>query len=215
MRPQITASLLDIGVIPIVRVHSSDMALRIAEALLEGGARTVEITATVPGAPRVIEALSQRFPELLVGAGTILDEASGRAVIDAGARYLITVGTIGEVITVAHRYGLPAIPGVLTPTEAVLALNLGADVLKLFPASTVGPSYLKALRGPLPQAIWCPTGGVDLENLGEWMAAGASLVGVGSPLLQDVAKTNDMAALSRRTRTFVDEWARLREGGAA
>lgn len=210
MKTAIMNRLLEVGVIPIVRVDSANMALRIAEALLEGGAGTVEITATVPGAPRVIESLGQRFPELLVGAGTVLDEATARAAIDAGARYVISVGTLPAMIRTAHRYGVPALPGILTPTEAVAALEAGADALKLFPASAVGPAYLKALRAPLPQAVWCPTGGVNLENLGEWVAAGASLVGVGSPLLQDVARTRDFAALAHRTRTWMDEWRRLR-----
>lgn len=210
MKASIMARLLGAGVIPIVRVDSEDTALRVAEALLEGGAGTVEITATVPGANRVIEALNRRFPELLIGAGTILDEATARAAIEAGALYIISVGLIRDVISTAHRYGIPALPGVLTPTEVVSALEAGADALKLFPAAAVGPAYLRALRAPLPQAVWCPTGGVDLASLGEWVAAGASLVGVGSPLLQDVVRTNDFEALVTRTRAWVDAWQRLR-----
>lgn len=209
MKTAIMNQLLAVGVIPIVRVNDADLALRIADALLEGGAGTIEITATVPGAPRVIESLTKRFPDLLVGAGTILEETDARKAIDAGARYLVTVAMLPAVIKTAHRYGLPALPGVFTPTEAVAALEAGADALKLFPASAVGPAYLKALRAPLPQAVWCPVGGVELENLGQWVTAGASLVGVGSPLLQDVARTRDFAALARRMRAWVDEWRRV------
>ncbi|HLT57574.1 MAG: bifunctional 4-hydroxy-2-oxoglutarate aldolase/2-dehydro-3-deoxy-phosphogluconate aldolase [Limnochordales bacterium] len=209
MKASILNRLLETGVMPVVRVDSADLALRVAEALLEGGAGTVEITATVPGSPRVIEALSQRFPELLVGAGTIWDAASARAAIDAGARYIVSAGLVPEVIATAHRYGVPAMPGVMTPTEAAQALAAGADVLKLFPASLLGPSYLKALRGPLPHALWCPTGGVQLDNLAEWVAAGVSMVGIGSPLLQDVAKTRDFAALAQRMRQWNEAWRGL------
>lgn len=209
MKASILNRLLETGVMPVVRVDSADLALRVAEALLEGGAGTVEITATVPGSPRVIEALSQRFPELLVGAGTIWDAASARAAIDVGARYIVSAGLVPEVIATAHRYGVPAMPGVMTPTEAAQALAAGADVLKLFPASLLGPSYLKALRGPLPHALWCPTGGVQLDNLAEWVAAGVSMVGIGSPLLQDVAKTRDFAALAQRMRQWNEAWRGL------
>lgn len=212
MRPQITARLLDIGLIPIVRVDSEETALRIAKALLEGGAQTAEITFTVPRATRVIESLRNEFPELLVGAGTILDAASARAAVDSGAQYLISAGLVTEMVTTAHRYGIPAIPGVLTPTEAIRALEAGADVLKLFPASTVGPAYLKALRGPLPQAVWCPTGGVSFDNLADWIDAGASLIGIGGPLQQDVARTGDFGALAERARLFMEEWHRLKSG---
>jgi len=209
VKATIVNRLLAIGVMPIVRVDSADTALRIAEALLEGGAGTVEITATVPRSPQVIEALSRRYPELLVGAGTIWDAAAARAAIDAGARYIVSAGLMPDVIAVAHRYGVPVIPGVFTPTEAAQALAAGADVLKLFPASVVGPGYLKALRGPLPQALWCPTGGVQLDNLADWVAAGASMAGIGSPLLRDVVKTGDYAALAGRVRQWMAAWQAL------
>ena len=205
--------LLEIGVIPVVRADSQETALRIADALLEGGAGTIEITATVPGSPRVIEALCQRFPELLVGAGTIWDEASARAAIDAGARYIVSAGLSLDVIATANRYGVPVIPGILTPTEAAQALAAGADVLKLFPAGAVGPAYLKALRGPLPQALWCPSGGVQVDDLREWVEAGASMVGAASPLMQDVVKTHDYAALTQRMRRWVEEWRRVHGAG--
>lgn len=215
MRAQVVARLMDIGVIPVVRVHSDELALRISDALLAGGARTVEITFSVPGAPKVIAALRDKFPDLLVGAGTVLDEAAARAAVDAGAQYVVSPGFSPAVIRAAHRFGIPAMPGVLTPTEAVAALEAGADVLKLFPASTVGPSYLKALRAPLPQAIWCPSGGVDLDNMESWVKAGAHMVGVGSPLLGDAATGGDMGALTERTRRFMEAWARLRPAGGS
>src|SRR5690606_25859255 len=119
VRAQVVARLMDIGVIPVVRVHSDELALRISDALLAGGARTVEITFSVPGAPKVIAALRDKFPALLVGAGTVLDEAAARAAVDAGAQYVVSPGFSPAVIRAAHRFGIPAMPGVLTPTEAV------------------------------------------------------------------------------------------------
>jgi len=209
MKPLTLQRLLEIGVIPVVRADSPETALRITDALLEGGARTIEITATVPGSPKVIETLSRRFPDMLIGAGTIWDEASARAAIGAGARYIVTAGLVPAVIATAKRYGLPVIPGILTATEAAQALAAGADVLKLFPAGVVGPAYLKAMRGPLPQALWCPSGGVQVTDLAQWVAAGASLVGAASSLIQDVSQTQDYAALTQRMRHWMEEWQRL------
>ena len=209
MKPLTLQRLLEIGVIPVVRADSPETALRITDALLEGGARTIEITATVPGSPKVIETLSRRFPDMLIGAGTIWDEASARAAIDAGARYIVTAGLVPAVIATAKRYGLPVIPGILTATEAAQALAAGADVLKLFPAGVVGPAYLKAMRGPLPQALLCPSGGVQVTDLAQWVAAGASLVGAASSLIQDVSQTQDYAALTQRMRHWMEEWQRL------
>lgn len=214
MRVSILNTLFATGVIPVVRAESTDAAVRVSEALLEGGMSSIEITFTVPGATRVIDTLRQRYPDLLVGAGTILDEATARAAVNAGAHYLVSVGIVRGMIETAHRYGLPAFPGVYTPTEAVQALSLGADVLKLFPASSGGPSHLAALRAPLPQAYWCPTGGIGLDNLADWVKAGADLVGIGSPLLQDAVQTGDMQGLTERARRWVAQWRRLKEGTA-
>ncbi|MBE3597493.1 MAG: bifunctional 4-hydroxy-2-oxoglutarate aldolase/2-dehydro-3-deoxy-phosphogluconate aldolase [Limnochordaceae bacterium] len=209
---QILGAIIDIGMIPIIRVGHPETALRVGQALLEGGLRTLEVTFTVPGADRVIESLRREHPDLLVGAGTVLDEATARAAVAAGAHYLVSAGTFEPVIRTAHRYGLPVFPGVMTPTEAVQALELGADVLKLFPASVLGPEYLKALRAPLPQALWCPTGGVSLDNLQAWFEAGATVVGVGGPLLRDVERSGDYAGLRERARTFVHKIEEIRAG---
>ncbi|HEY8498836.1 MAG TPA: bifunctional 4-hydroxy-2-oxoglutarate aldolase/2-dehydro-3-deoxy-phosphogluconate aldolase, partial [Limnochordales bacterium] len=183
--------LSKVGIVPVVRVRQRETALRLVEALLAGGLEAIEITFTVQGAPEVIAAVSQRFPEVLVGAGTVLDEAAARAAVEAGARFVVSPGTVEPVVRAARRAGVAVMPGVLTPTEALRALELGADALKLFPASVVGPGYLKAVRAVLPGVIWCPTGGIDLESLGDWLRAGAAFVGVGSPLLGDVEVTGD------------------------
>lgn len=210
-RATVVQKMIDVGVVPIVRVNSEETALRVSEALLEGGVRTIEVTFTVPGATRVISALRDRHPELLVGAGTVCDAATARQAVDAGAQYLLSLGLVPEMVETAHRYGLPAVPGVLTPTEALRGLELGADILKLFPASLGGPGYLKALRAPLPQATWCPTGGVALENLRDWAQAGAAMVGVGGPLLKDVVQTGDYRGLTERAKQFIEGWQAARQ----
>lgn len=210
-RATVVQKMIDVGVVPIVRVNSEETALRVSEALLEGGVRTIEVTFTVPGATRVISALRDRYPELLVGAGTVCDAATARQAVDAGAQYLLSLGLVPEMVETAHRYGLPAVPGVLTPTEALRGLELGADILKLFPASLGGPGYLKALRAPLPQATWCPTGGVALENLRDWAQAGAAMVGVGGPLLKDVVQTGDYRGLTERAKQFIEGWQAARQ----
>lgn len=204
--------LSTIGIVPVVRVRQRETALRLVEALLAGGLEAIEITFTVQGAPEVIAAVSQRFPEVLVGAGTVLDEAAARAAVEAGARFVVSPGTVEPVVRAARRTGVAVMPGVLTPTEALRALELGADALKLFPASAVGPGYLKAVRAVLPGVIWCPTGGIDLESLGDWLRAGAAFVGVGSPLLGDVEVSGDYRAVTERARLYVDRLRELRAG---
>ncbi len=202
--------LAAIGIVPVVRVKRRDTALRLVEALLEGGLEAIEITFTVQGAPDVIAAVSEKFPEVLVGAGTVLNEGAAASAIAAGARFIVSPATVEPVIRAARRAVVPVIPGVLTPTEAVRALELGADALKLFPASTVGPSYLKALRAVLPGVVWCPTGGIELDSLGQWLQAGAAFVGVGSPLLGDVETSGDYAGVTARARAYVNRVRELR-----
>lgn len=204
--------LVQAGVIPVVRVFSPEVALRVADALVEGGAATVEVTFTVPGAPRVMETLRERYPQTLIGAGTVLGGAEAAAAVEAGAQYLVSPGVQEEVVRAARQAGLPAVAGVMTPTEALRALQLGAEVLKVFPASVLGPGWLRAVREVLPGARWCPTGGVSPDNLAEWVRAGATLVGVGAALLQDVEETGDYAALARRTGQFVQHFRELHRG---
>jgi 2-dehydro-3-deoxyphosphogluconate aldolase / (4S)-4-hydroxy-2-oxoglutarate aldolase len=187
------------GIIPIIRVPGADEALRLTQAVLEGGIDVVEVTMTVPGALQVLERLAVGSGDsLLLGAGTVLDPESARLCILAGARFLVTPNLEPSVIRMAHRYGVPVAAGAMTPTEVARALEEGADLIKLFPSSGLGPSYLKALRAPLPQAPLVPTGGVSLENIGDWFAAGAVAVGVGGELTAG----GDPATVTRRAREF-------------
>ena len=182
----------EVGIVPVVRAPSPELAMRAAEAVLAGGISIFEITMTVPDAPAVIRALVERLGNrAVVGAGTVLDAEAARRCIEAGAAFIVSPGLDLGTIAAAHERGVPIMPGALTPTEVITAWKAGADMVKIFPASAVGgPKYLKALKGPLPDVKMLPTGGVNAQTAGEFIAAGACALGVGSELV-------DIAALSR------------------
>ena len=177
-------SLLEIGIVPIVRADSAEKALRAAQAICRGGLRALEITMTVPKAIQVIEKVADEFgAEMLVGAGSVLDAETARACMLAGAEFFVTPSLNLKTIEICHRYGKVVMPGALTPTEVLTAWEAGADLVKIFPCGNVGgPKYIKALKAPLPQVPMVPTGGVSLENTAEFLKAGASAVAVGSEL---------------------------------
>jgi 2-dehydro-3-deoxyphosphogluconate aldolase/(4S)-4-hydroxy-2-oxoglutarate aldolase len=182
-------TLLDIGIVPIVRTESVEPALEAARAICRAGLRTLEVTMTVPGALKVLESLADEFgDELLLGAGTVLDPETARVCMLAGAEFIVTPSLNIRTIEICKRYSKAIIPGALTPTEAVSAWEAGADMVKIFPVGNMGgPSYIKALKAPLPQIRMIPTGGVNLENIADFFAAGASAVAVGSELVNKKA----------------------------
>jgi 2-dehydro-3-deoxyphosphogluconate aldolase/(4S)-4-hydroxy-2-oxoglutarate aldolase len=175
----------EIGLVPIVRVPTEEEAMRAAEAIAQGGIGIAEITMTVPGALRVLEGVAGRYGDkVLLGAGTVLDPETCRAAMLAGAEFIVTPSLNLRVIEMARRYGKPIFSGSLTPTEVVTTWQAGADMVKVFPCGAVGgPKYIKALKGPLPQIEMVPTGGVNLENAGEYIKAGAAAVAVGGELV--------------------------------
>jgi len=177
-----------VGIVPVVRAPSPELALRAAEALLAGGVSVLEITMTVPNALAVVELLNQRFGErALVGAGTVLDAAQANACLDAGARFIVSPGLDLATVAAVRARDIAILPGALTPTEVMAAAKAGADMVKIFPCSAAGgPSYLRALRGPLPHVKLLPTGGVSLATAHEYIAAGAVALGVGTELV-DIA----------------------------
>jgi 2-dehydro-3-deoxyphosphogluconate aldolase / (4S)-4-hydroxy-2-oxoglutarate aldolase len=180
-RWELMTRLTEQRVFGIVRTADADTALQAAEAVLDAGLHAVEITLTSPGALDVIERLAAR-PDVLVGAGTVLDTPSARLALLAGARFLVSPSLHPEVIRTAHRYGAAAIPGTGSPTEIVAALEAGADGVKLYPAAALGPRWLARVREPLPQAPLIPTGGITVEDVPDWIAAGAVACGIGSGL---------------------------------
>ena len=177
------------GLIPVIRVSSAPEAILVADAIKEAKGSLIEITMSVPGAIDVIKELAQKYgDEVIMGAGTVLDTETGRAALLAGAQFIVTPTLDLDLIQLAHRYSAVIIPGALTPTEILAAWNAGADMVKVFPAAQVGgPEYIKALKGPLPQILLVPTGGVTLQNAGAFIRAGAIALGVGGELVDKKA----------------------------
>jgi 2-dehydro-3-deoxyphosphogluconate aldolase/(4S)-4-hydroxy-2-oxoglutarate aldolase len=205
-RAETCARIEEIGIVPVVRASSAEVALRAAEAVLAGGISIFEITMTVPDAPAVIRTLSARLgSRAVVGAGTVLDAEAAARCLDAGAAFIVSPGFDPATVAAAHARGVPAMPGALTPTEVIAAWKAGADMVKIFPASAVGgPKYLRALRGPLPDVKLLPTGGVNATTAADYIAAGAAALGVGSELVDPAALARgDDALLTTRARELV------------
>jgi 2-dehydro-3-deoxyphosphogluconate aldolase/(4S)-4-hydroxy-2-oxoglutarate aldolase len=199
--------IVEVGLIPVVRASSADEAGSIVEAIKEGGLSILEITMTVPGALRVIEQVADRYEDkILLGAGTVLDAETARAVILAGAQFVVTPSLKVSTIEVCKRYSKVVIPGALTPTEVLTAWEAGADFVKVFPCDNVGgPKYIKALKGPFPQIDLIPTGGVNLHSAAEFLAAGSAALAVGSELVDKKAvSAGDFAKITDNARKFLD-----------
>ena len=207
--------LRELGAVAVVRLHSTEAALRVVDALHAGGVHALEITVTVPDALRVIGAVVQRFGDAVcVGVGTVLDAATARAAVDAGAAYVVSPVFRAEVLAEAHRLGVPAMPGAFTPTEALAAHEAGADVVKIFPADSLGPAFIKGVLAPMPFLRLMPTGGVTPDNVPTWLAAGAVAVGLGGALVDPaVVARGDWDEISARARRVADGVATAR--GAA
>ena len=177
-------SLQEIGLVPVLRADSVEQALALAAAIADGGVPVLEITMTVPGAIQVMRRLAQQRPDILIGAGTVLDPETARICILEGAQFIVSPALNLHTIEMCHRYSIAVLPGALTPTEVVNAWQAGADVVKVFPASALGGArYLTALKGPLPQVKLIPTGGVSLATARDFLEAGAFALGVGSDLV--------------------------------
>ena len=183
-REEVCALIKTIGILPSVRTSSQDLAGFAAETVYAAGIPIVEITLTVPGALEVVNDLARRFPDLAVGAGTVLDEESAKQCIDAGARFLTSPGFVPEVVVYAKKAGVVTLPGALTPTEIIAAWKAGSDFVKIFPTGHVGGvQYVRALKVPLPQIPLIATGGVNQVNAFDFILAGATAIGVGGELL--------------------------------
>jgi 2-dehydro-3-deoxyphosphogluconate aldolase/(4S)-4-hydroxy-2-oxoglutarate aldolase len=184
-RSEICRRIAEVGIVPVVRVDSAELARVAVEALIAAGIPVVEITLTVPDANAVIEEISRRFEDrVLVGAGTVTSAAQARDAALAGAQFIVSPGLDADIIHAGHALGRPVIAGVLTPTEIMAATRAGADWLKIFPCAALGgASYLRALRGPFPELPLLPTGGVSLQTAADYLNAGAVALGVGSELV--------------------------------
>lgn len=194
-------------VVPIIRTASREWAVQAAEVLAAAGLTVIEVTFTVPDAAQVIRGLRARFPHVLIGAGTVTHPQTAEEAVDAGAQFLLSPSLSPGMVEVARRRGVLAVPGAFTPTEVVQALDLGAEMVKIFPAETGGPRHIRAILAPLPHARLLPTGGVTPENIGEWFRAGAVAVGIGSALVGPGDRPVDAAALRARTDTMIQALA--------
>jgi 2-dehydro-3-deoxyphosphogluconate aldolase/(4S)-4-hydroxy-2-oxoglutarate aldolase len=194
------------GVVAIMRAKSSDQLLAAADAVLAGGVNAIEVTMTTPGALEVIEQATAKYgADVIFGAGSVLDPETARAVILAGAQFVVAPTLNLKTIEVCKRYSVPVIPGAYTPTEILTAWEAGADMVKVFPASAGGPAYIKAVKAPLPQIRLVPVGGVNLNTTADFIRAGADVVGVGGALIsQKLLDDGDFDAIIERA-------ARLRE----
>ena len=182
---QILSFITEIGIVPVVRTSSAESAIKAIEAIYRGGVRSAEITMTVPGAIKALEKIADQFGDkIMLGAGTVLDPETARACMLAGAQFFVTPSLNLATIEIAKRYSKVICAGALTPTEVLAAWQAGSDVVKIFPANSVGgPKYIKSLKGPFPQIEMIPTGGVNLETAGEFLKAGACAVAVGGELV--------------------------------
>ena len=214
-RNAVRTRIEEIGIFPGIRVKAADQALYAAETLYRAGIPVAEITMTVPDAIEVIRKLAQSFPEMIVGAGTVLDKDTAERCLDAGATFLTSTGLVPEVIESALKRNIVAIPGALTPTEVIAAWKSGADFVKLYPSAPVGGDmYIRSLKVPLPQVKLIAAGGVNQQNATKFIIAGASSIGVGVELLprDAVQRRQDhrIHELARRFLGFVAE-ARVTE----
>jgi 2-dehydro-3-deoxyphosphogluconate aldolase/(4S)-4-hydroxy-2-oxoglutarate aldolase len=193
------------GIVAVIRMKEPDKLRAVVDAIAEGGVRAMEVTMTVPGAVDLIRQLAPTMPQgFLLGAGTVTDADTAARVIDAGAQFIVSPVFRRDVVSACQRRDVPAMPGCFTPTEILDAWDAGADIVKVFPATALGPGYIKDVRAPLPQVKLMPTGGVTLDNAGDWIRAGAVAVGVGTALLDKQAiASGDYNTLRRNAERIV------------
>ena len=194
----------DGGLVAVIRANDGEEAKRIADACFEGGVVGIEMTFTVPSAHKVVESLAKEYANspMVLGVGSVLDPETARIAILSGAEYVVTPSLNVETIKLCNRYRIPAMPGCATLKDVVTALEYGCDIIKVFPGELFGPAIIKAFHGPVPQAALMPTGGVTVNNVGEWIEAGAVAVGAGSALT-GAAKTGDYAKVTETARKFM------------
>ncbi len=213
-KEQVLARLKEDCLVAVIRAHDLEQGEKVIQAVVDGGINFIEICMTVDvGSPiDLIAAMVKKYRDndkIVIGAGTVLDPETARMAIMAGANYVVSPGMNIETIKLCNRYRVPMLPGVLTPTEAITAMEYGCDVIKVFPGNLVGPAAISSFKGPLPQGEFMPSGGVDVDNVDKWIKAGAYAVGTGSSLTKG-AKTGDYAAVTAKAQEFVKAVAAAR-----
>ena len=207
-KEQVLTRMKEDCLVAVVRAKNKEQGEKVIDAIVAGGINFIEITMTMDeGNPvEFIQFMADKYrnnDKVVIGAGTVLDPETARAVILAGANYVVSPGLNVETIKLCNRYRVPMLPGVMSPTEAITALEAGCDIIKVFPGNVVGPGAISSFKGPLPQGDFMPSGGVDVDNVDKWIKAGACAVGTGSSLTKG-AKTGDFAAVTAKAREFVE-----------
>ena len=210
-RTSVLQRIREVGVLPVLRASTPDIAMALADAIAEGGIAALEVTMTVPGAISVIRRLVNERPEILIGAGTVLDPETARICILEGAQFIVSPALNLESVALCRRYSIAILSGALTPTEVITAWQAGTDLIKVFPASAMGGAkYLKSLKAPLPQIELIPTGGVSVANAKEFLEADAFALGVGADLADEKAilegRAHDVTAIAKRYESIVREF---------
>ncbi|MGQ9456218.1 MAG: bifunctional 4-hydroxy-2-oxoglutarate aldolase/2-dehydro-3-deoxy-phosphogluconate aldolase [Armatimonadota bacterium] len=203
-KQQVINAVIECGIVAVVRAESEELALKAVEAALAGGVNAIEVTFTVPGTLDVIRTLASKTgKDVILGAGTVLDPKMAINAIEAGARFIVSPNTNVSTIEAAKSKGVAVFPGALTPSEVVTARQAGGDIIKIFPANIVGPSYFKDLHGPFPDIPLMPTGGVDLSTARTWLEHGAVALGVGGALIdRKLMKEGNFSEITERARKF-------------
>ncbi len=197
--------ILSTKVIAVIRMADTEKLAKVIRAVQEGGVKAIEITMTTPDAVNVIHTISKKkSKDILLGAGSVLDPETAALVIHSGADFVVSPVTNPEMIKLCNRYGKLVAPGAFTPTEIISAWEMGADIVKIFPATSVGPKYFKDIKGPLPQVRLMPTGGVNLDNAREFITNGACCVGIGTALLDKKAiAENNWDVLTQKAESLI------------
>ena len=212
-RIEMNKKISDAGIVAVIRATSKEEGIKIVEAVKKGGIKALEITMTVPGAIDIIKELTEIYKDdedMLIGAGTVLDPETARACILAGAKYIVSPSLNADTVRLCNRYRIAVMPGIMTVKEAVEAMELGVEIIKVFPGNAFGPSIISSFKGPLPQANFMPTGGVSLDNVKDWIKAGAVAVGTGGDLTRG-ASTGNYELVTETAAKFVQAVKKARE----
>lgn len=204
-KERVIQRISEVGLVAVVRAESAEQAKKITKACIDGGVAAIEITFTVPGAHDIIKELSQTYSEdeIILGAGTVLDPETARLAIVNGAQYVVSSSFNKETAKLCNRYRVPYMPGCMTLKEIVEAMEYGADIIKAFPGNMLGLDFIKSVKGPMPQVKMMPTGGVDVDNVKDWVKAGVVACGAGSSLTAG-AKTGDYEEVTRTAKLFIE-----------
>ena len=213
VKEEVIRRITDAGIVAVVRAESAEQARKITDACIAGGVPAIEMTFTVPHADKVIAELDAIYSEdqIILGAGTVMDSETARIAILAGAKYIVSPYFDAETAKLCNRYRVPYMPGCMTIKEVVTAMEAGADIIKIFPGEVFGPKIIKAINGPIPQARMMPTGGVSVDNVHEWIKAGAVAVGAGGALTAG-EKTGNYSAITETAKKFVENIKNARQG---